>query len=137
VVADASNTIRIIALSGTGAYDMATGQSRASCFKCPAGKASKVAGSTFCEECDPNTYSPPGADTCTPCPRGAVCPDGVECSLRNEGISCTGEADWSIVGTWEQNEDTELFELVSCPAGHERIKSFDALQECQKCGDSE
>jgi ribosomal protein L40E len=137
VVTDASNTIRIITLSGSGSYDMATGLSRASCFICPAGTASKVAGSTICEACEANAYSPPGADTCTPCPRGAVCPNGIECSLRNQGISCTGEVDWAIVGTWVQDNSTNLFKLESCPAGHELINSLDALQECRKCGFSE
>jgi hypothetical protein len=136
VIADASNTIRIVAASGTGEYDMATGQWNI-CSICPAGTVAKVEGSTVCEACEVNAYSPPGADTCTLCPRGAVCPNGIECSLRNQGVNCTGEVDWAIVGTWEQDDATNLFKLVSCPAGHELINSIDALQECQQCGSSQ
>lgn len=136
VVADASNTIRIITLSGIGDYDMATGQSRSSCLICPAGTASKVAGSTVCEACEATAYSSPGADTCTSCPRGAVCPNGIECSLRNEGINCTGEVGWAIVGTWKPNAEG-AYKVTACPPGYELINSFDALQECRKCGSSE
>ena len=136
VIADASNTIRIVVVSGTGEYEMATGRFNF-CSICPAGTVAKVAGSDVCEACEANAYSPPGADTCTPCPRGAICPDGIECSLRNQGINCTGQANWAIVGTWEQNNSTNLFELISCPAGFELIDSLDALQECKQCGSSE
>jgi len=136
VIADASYTIRIVSVSGMSEYDMVTGQWNF-CYICPAGTISKVAGSTICDSCEANAYSPPGADTCTTCPRGALCPDGIECSLRNQGINCTGEVDWAIVGTWEQDNSTNLFKLKSCPAGHELINSLDALQECRKCGSSE
>ena len=72
-----------------------------------------------------------------------MCRNGTECSLRNPNITCTGEPDWAIVGTWVQDDTSSLFKLVECPAGHELVGSeggdnvLEELQECKKCSSSQ
>ena len=75
-----------------------------------------------------------------------MCRNGTECSLRNPrnpNITCTGEPDWAIVGTWVQDDTSSLFKLVGCPAGHELVGSeggddvLEELQECKKCSSSQ
>lgn len=56
IIADASNTIRIISSSGSDEYDMAT-RNFTLCPICPEGKVSKAAGSFECEEVRPSSGS--------------------------------------------------------------------------------
>jgi len=52
IIADASNTIRIISSSGSGKYDVET-KSFTQCHICPEGTVSKAPGSSQCEEVKP------------------------------------------------------------------------------------
>jgi hypothetical protein len=74
--------------------------------------------------------------TCQSCPKGALCGDGKECALRNEGFNCSGHGT-DIVGNWSKDPSTGQYQLVSCPRGYETRTSEEAgsddLQECYKC----
>lgn len=71
--------------------------------------------------------------TCQICPKGALCGDGKECALRNDGFNCSDKS--QIVGNWTLHASGH-YELVACPAGYEMRTTAEGsadLQECFKC----
>ena len=89
-----------------------------------------------CRECNPGQYIViPETQDCLVCPTGALCPD-LSCALRNPPTFRCPQGEM-IVGEWKVKNSTNMYVLVSCPAGHTLISSFDSgsndLQQCKRC----
>ena len=112
--------------------------SAAVCISCPPRSSTKGAagnGSALSCECVTNAYPrvSSGPAECLPCPKGALCTGG-ECALQNmvNGLAlCVGDAD-AILGQWSPGPEG-MYDLISCPPGHQIVKANHDVQECKPC----
>ena len=118
-------------------YCTTTGSSTAfDCQKCPC--LSSTEGYTAQNSissciCDKMYYK--ANETCTLCPKGALCPNNAFCALRNTDFLCTNGS--KIVGNWTFSDVSGIIVLISCPAGYSLLSTSltgsPDLQECQPC----
>jgi sugar lactone lactonase YvrE len=120
-----SNRIRMVPLTKGAVYESGKGFSY--CPACPAGTASKTAGS-LCEVCPENTYSSATATECTPCPQGS--------NTRKQVGSTSGAACVCNEDFYSGFEANKKQVCQKCPSGARCSDGTCALRKPeQTCGE--
>jgi hypothetical protein len=60
-----------------------------------------------------------GSARCLPCPAGAICLKGM--FIPNAGTNQILSREWGSTGTWQQEQETGLLRLISCPENYTKF----------------